>query len=301
MHPTLALEADASQKDKEALESMAHDHTCFICAVRIERLIGISRLDKIVPFESMEKGIKTTIQISLRIALLNYLELPDNRSVIAIHQRGSDDPYVVVSNESEVESPFLRLNHQLPAFLLHYLPAQHKMPTEYVQKLLKASCEPALFNDAFKCTWDDKEWIVTRPDEEKLKAAREKEERENQWYKGFVNMHLLNEQPTEHVAPEARYDLDGERSVNTIHHSDATKTTKARKNTRAKSVGDSNSRGDVKKMDSASTNASRKPYSKVGFDDENSLGDSSQSSSSEEDSSISGDDSQSSSRKGGGG
>ena len=113
-------------------------------------------------------------------------------------------------------------------------------------------------------------------------------------------MHLLNEQPKEHVAPEARYDLDGERSVNTIHHPDKTQQPKARKPSRVKSVGDSDSLGASNKKDSASKSATRKPYSKVGFDDENSLDDSSQGSS-EEDSSISDDGSQSPSRKGSGG
>jgi len=298
----MVLEADASQKEKEALESMAHDHTCYICAVRVERLVGISRLDKMVPYVTTEKGKTTTpIIMSLRIALLTFLELADKRRVIgSIHQRGSEDPYIVVPNDAEIESFVLRLNHQLPAFLLHYLPT-HDIPTDYVQTLLKASCDPTLFNDAFKCKWDEKEWIVTRPDEEKLKAQREKEERENQWYKGFVNMHLLNEQPKEHVVPEARYDLDGERSVNTIHHPDSNHNTKTRKNNRVKTVGDGNSRGDTKRTDSASKNATRKPYSKVGFDDEDTLGDSSQSSSVEDDSSISDDGSQSHSRKGGGG
>ena len=114
-------------------------------------------------------------------------------------------------------------------------------------------------------------------------------------------MHLLSEQPKEHVAPEARYDLEGERSVNTIHQSDTVKKPKARKNSGAKSAEDGNFPGESLPMDSASKNATRRPYSKVGFDDKTTLGDSSQSSSVEEDSSISDDGSRSRSRKGGGG
>ena len=114
-------------------------------------------------------------------------------------------------------------------------------------------------------------------------------------------MHLLSEQPKDHVAPEARYDLEGERSVNTIHQSDKGKKLKARKTSGAKSEEDDNFPGDSQPMDSASKNVIRRPYSKVGFDVEATLGDSSQGSSEEEDSSISEDGSQSPSRKGGGG
>ena len=170
------------------MESMAHDHACYICAVRTERLIGISRLDKMVPYVVTTNGKKTTpITLSLRMTLLSHLELADGRRVIgSIHQRGSDDPYVVVPTEAVIESFILRLNHQLPAFLLHYLPMRG-MPVDYVQTLLKASCDPSLYNDAHKCTWDDKEWVVTRPDEEAIRAQREQEDRDNQWYKGFIN------------------------------------------------------------------------------------------------------------------
>lgn len=113
-------------------------------------------------------------------------------------------------------------------------------------------------------------------------------------------MHLVSEQPKGYVAPEARYDLDGEKSVNTIHQSRKEHESKARRKSRAKSAGDSDSTGAHHTSDSASKNASTKPYSTVGFGDETSLGDSSQSSS-DEDSIISDDDSLSPSRKGDGG
>lgn len=301
VHPTTVLDADAPKKDRDALESMAHDHTCYICAVRTERLIGIARLDKMVPFTTEQNGRKITKgNFSLRMILLDHLHTADGRRVIgSIHLRGSEEPYVVIPNEAEIESLILRLNHQLPAFLLHYLPTRG-IPTEYVQTLLKASCDPTLYNDAQKCTWDATEWVITRPDEEALREKREQEERDSQWYKGFVNMHLVSEQPKGYVAPEARYDLDGEKSVNTIHQSRKKHESKARRQSRAQSAGDSDSTGAHHNSDSASKNANTKPYSTVGFGDETSLGDSSQSSS-DEDSIISDDDSLSPSRKGDGG
>jgi len=207
-----------------------------------------------------------------------------------------------------VESLFYRLNHQLPAFLLHYL-QEKGLPKEFVTELLRKSCDPTLVGAAFNCTWDEKDHVVTRPDEEELKKQREEDEKANSWYKDMINMHLVTSQRSPkkaHIAPEARYDLDAERSVKTINvHKKKTKknTIGTKAATYAKSTGDSDSSGkDDSDQDSASDNA-RKPYSTVGFEKKTEEAiEIESSSSSEEESSTDGDgDSQNSVEEGGGG
>lgn len=309
VHPTEVLEADAPKKDRDALASMAHDHTSFTCAVRTERLIGISRLDKKVKvFRMEEDGTKVFrgVSLSLREILLGNFETKDGRSVIGgIFQRASEDPYIVIPNEAEMESLIMRMNHQLPAFLLHYLPTKG-IPLHFVQDLLKASCDPDLYNKAQFCTWDADEWVITRPDEAELKAKKEKEEKDSLWWKGMVNIHLVTNQnkPPSEIAPEARYDLDGERSVNTIHQKGlkSKPSAKARLPARAKSDGDGDFPGDDSKSDSASANAHNKPYSTVGFRPKQDSGDDlSSTSESEEDAHVDVDDGQSPGSQGKGG
>ena len=286
VHPTQVLELDASKKEKDALDSMAHDHTCFICAVRTERLVGIARLDKKVPVYGLQDGKRVQKgTFSLRMILLDHLETESGRKVIgSIHQRGTEDPYVVIPNEAAVESLILRMNHQLPAFLLHVLPKKG-IPIDYVHSLLKASCDPALYDEAQKCKWDDKNWIVIRPNEAELAAEKKREEEASQWYKGFVNMHLASNTPTtkDYVSPEARYDLEGDRSVHTIHQSSDSKRSAKTSTKGVKSKGDGDSPGVIPNTDSASKNAMKKPYSTVGFGTEQVLGNSQSSSSDEDD------------------
>ncbi len=130
-----------------------------------------------------------------------------------------EEPFVVVQNSAEIELLLMRLNHQLPAFLLNFL-TDKGFPREFVVALLRKSCDPTLFSAAFDCKWDSKDQVVTRPDEEELTKRRAEEEKANQWYRDIVNIHLVTNQksPTKaFVAPEARYDLDAERSVTTIN------------------------------------------------------------------------------------
>ena len=164
----------------------------------------------------------------------------------------------------------MQLNHHLPAFLYHYL-QEKKYPTQFVKDLLQKSCDTTLFASIFACKWNLTEQVVTRPDDEELKRRKEEEQQNQQWYKDIINMHLFTTQkslPKAHVLPKALYDLDVECAIGTINphkkKKKQVKNTKAK--TKAKSMGDSNSLGnDSSDLDSASKNASSKPFSRIGF------------------------------------
>ena len=113
-----------------------------------------------------------------------------SQSVFAeIHQRGMEVPMVVVPNEVEVESLLLCLNHQLPAFLLNYSPANAKMPLEFVEALLKKSCDSELFNEAYQCKWDKDNWVMIRPEDER-NQQKEAERTKDKWCANIVSTHL---------------------------------------------------------------------------------------------------------------
>jgi hypothetical protein len=251
------------------LATMAHDHASFIFGSRVERLIGVSQLDKKVDVYAPNGSVAQ--RLSLRDVLLQYFKTQDGATVIgSIHQGGMEEPFVVVQNSAERESLLMRLNHQLPAFLLNFL-VEKELPRTFVIDLLKKSCDPVLFSAAFECKWDSKDQVVTRPDEEELRKRREEEERSNRWYRDIVNMHLVTNQkspPKAYVAPEARYDLDADRSITTInvHKKKKNLVTHAQAKKTAQSAGEGDSSGDdPSDSDSASENASTKPFSKVGF------------------------------------
>lgn len=311
IHPSEVLEQDAPMEARNNLASMAQDHASFIFGSRVERLIGVTQLDKMVDVKDPQGVVAQ--RLTLRDVLLSHFRTQDGATVFgSIHQGGMEEPFVVVQNSAEIESLLLRLNHQLPAFLLFYL-QEKGLPKDFVIELLRKSCDVRLFADAFNCKWDATDQVITRPDEEELRKKKEEEEKANKWYRDIVNMHLVTNQksPTKaHIAPEARYDLDAERSVTTINvhkkkkvpqNKSSAKTKKAQ--TTAKSTGDSDSSGDDESdSDSASENA-RKPFSTVGFEKktEAAIEIDSSSSSSEESSAESDGESQGPMEGGGGG
>lgn len=170
---------------------------------------------------------------------------------------------VIVPNKAEVESILLRLNHQLPAFLLNYLLATTNMPPLFVGTLPKKSCNPHLFNEAFQCKWDVEKWVVTRPNNEAIQC-REAENAKDKWYTNIlVSPHLEVNQVLawSHTAAQAMYDLDAEKLVTTIHQRQKDKLQHAA----LWSERDGDSLDDDEDMDSASTNACKKSFFTVGF------------------------------------
>ena len=270
-HPSEVLEADAPNEARDALIRMAQNHQMFMFGSRVERLIGITNLDRKAEIKKLDGT--TDAMFSLRDILLNHLKTPGGKLVMdSAHQRGMDEPFAVVQNSGEIESFMLRLNHQLPAFLLHYL-RDKKLPEDFLIDLLRKSCDPLLFADAFNCKWDPKDQVITRPDEEELRAKEAAQAESQKWYKDMINMHMITQQASPakpQVPPEARFDIS-DQSVTTINVHKKKASTSAQATTKAKSTGDSDSVGDDDdNSDSASENANGKPFATVGFGKNNS-------------------------------
>ena len=93
------------------------------------------------------------------------------------------------------------------------------MPTYFVIALLKSSCDPSLFHNVKKCTWDKVTKVLTTPEDKE--KAKEEEMQKAAWYKDEFGdfMEFAQKQKEggqNHVNPEHIYDLDGTHSVKSI-------------------------------------------------------------------------------------
>ena len=59
-----------------------------------------------------------------------------------------------------------------------------------IMTLLKKSCDPHLFNEAFQCKRDVETWIVTRPKDEAIQR-REAENVKDEWYTNILSVLTL--------------------------------------------------------------------------------------------------------------
>ena len=57
------------------------------------------------------------------------------------------------------------MNKHIAAFLFHYLQTVAKTNKESVMALLDASVDPSLLHTINHCTWDEKTWVLTTPED----------------------------------------------------------------------------------------------------------------------------------------
>ena len=193
-------------------------HVNFHCSMTCEDIRGITYLDATAPILSVTTN-ETVGHLSLRQAMLKYMKMSDGRSLIAeIHQRGPMGIIeVIVPNTAEAESMVLMMNRHFPAFCFHYL-VKVGLDEKFVKSLLKESCCPTLLGTIQQCQWDaDTNTIVTaeQADDEKRMAEFE----DAAWYRDEFGKHMVSnmKKVKKYTDPEALYDLDGERSVKTLH------------------------------------------------------------------------------------
>ena len=124
----------------------------------------------------------------------------------------------VVPNTEEADMVVAMINKNVVAYLSNYL-VDAGMPTYFVIALLKSSCDPSLFHNVKKCTWDKETKVLTTPEDKE--KAKEEEMQKAAWYKDEFGdfMEFAQKQKEggqNHVDPEHIYDLDGTHSVKSI-------------------------------------------------------------------------------------
>ena len=125
---------------------------------------------------------------------------------------------IVIPNTLEAETMVAMMNKQLPAYLTFYLD-NLGMDKDFIRKLLTIAFCPALMHKINSFRWDKETKVLT--------TSVEKEERENSadiesaaWYHDEVGEHMVDnkkKRKIQYAAAEALYDLDGDKSVKTIH------------------------------------------------------------------------------------
>ena len=116
------------------------------------------------------------------------------------------------------------MNKQVAAFLFYFL-KDASVLEKFLHDLLTATCDPTLVKEIPNCTWDSTTQTLTTPREKKEDDDIDDLEAVT-WYKGAFDLRGLGKavKPAANKAPEALFDLDAERSVNTIHNRHLTPT-----------------------------------------------------------------------------
>jgi hypothetical protein len=170
--------------------------------------------------------------ITLRSVLLKYLRLSSGHQLIAeIHQ--SLEPMApvqaIVPNTHEAEHMIVMMNKNFPAYVGNVLRDQG-LPEDFLMELFRQNCCQTMISEIQSTSWDSETGTLTTAKElaqDKTIADLEKAA----WFKdAFFDLNLKQsskgtKQPV--PPPEALFDLDGERSIKTIHkcHMHQTTTT----------------------------------------------------------------------------
>ncbi len=151
------------------------------------------------------------------------MKMSDGHQVIAeVHQASLlvGPVHIVIPNSPEAERMVIMMNKNLPAYVGHVLKDQG-LPDSYLLELVKRLCCPVMVVEINQCHWNpDSGTLTTKQDAE---TAKNKEDLEiASWFKdAFANLGIaakggaLKKQAP---PPETMFDLNGDRSIKTIHH-----------------------------------------------------------------------------------
>jgi hypothetical protein len=99
---------------------------------------------------------KPIVRYTLRYVLWNFVKMSNGCSTIAeVHQGGLSKPtQIIISNMPEAEQLVGMMNKNLPAFLFHTLQEQG-LPNDFIDSLLRNSCEGTMFPVNWVLTTED--------------------------------------------------------------------------------------------------------------------------------------------------
>jgi len=192
-----------------------------------DSLKGVTNLDeRVVLVSNKESGLE--LSISLRDALLNWVAYPsddakekEHRLFAEVHQGGNpgDGVSVVAPNTSAAESLIYHMNKNFAVILKAILTAQG-LKEETINKLLKASVCPIHVAQMSNYKYDEKTRTLTSLKDDSQEKVLE-EFAKTPWFDKKFNIDaLLNDKKKskqDRPPPELLYNLDGDRSLATIH------------------------------------------------------------------------------------
>lgn len=235
------------------MNKMAQYHANYSTSMSQDSLKGVTNLDeRVVLVSNKESGLE--LSISLRDALLNWVAYPsddamekEHRLFAEVHQGGNpgDGVSVVAPNTSAAESLIYHMNKNFAVILKAILIAQG-LKEETINKLLKASVCPTHIAQMSNYKYDEKTRTLTSLKDDSQEKVLEEFAKAPWFDKKFNIDALLNDKKKSkqnRPPPELLYNLDGDRSLATIHDnrrldtatSDSKKKHTATPNTKKKS------------------------------------------------------------------
>ena len=217
--------------DIARLQKEAKHHTCFQVSMTCMQLWGLIDIEGPVLLSVPREGEASGGMLSMRQVLLKHFRTRDNKSPLMaeVHQRQHGAPVeVVIPNTREAEAMIGDMNRQLPAFIKYYLLGKG-FKEDFVTRLVVAACCPVLVGNMNSVTWDAKEInLITQEDGKDRESLAAFENQD--WY---FDLHQLRVSPKKkahhYTAPEVLFNLDADRSVNTLHAKNDAKRAAARK------------------------------------------------------------------------
>ena len=225
VHVTEITSKDTSAIELKRLASTVNLHTNYQCSLTVEILKGVVNVDAPTKLmTALADGSTSVTEFTLREIMLKYFKMSDGHSLIGeVHQRVVTSPVeVVIPASEEAETMLAKMNKHFPAFIYYYL--QDKgMSKEFATNLVSNSCCPTLTFDILECSWDSEQLLVTTKDDAEEEEKYSKLETAK-WFKDEIGLTKGGKKNKKHLDPTLLYDLDGDRSVKTLHErNDATR------------------------------------------------------------------------------
>ena len=220
VHVTEVTTKDTSAVELKRLASTVNRHTNYQCSLTVEILKGVVNVDAPTKLERcLPNGEKAVSEFTLREILLKYFKLNDGHALVAeVHQRVVTSPVeMVIPSSEEAETMLAKMNKHFPAFIFYYL-QDNGMSKDFATNLVRNSCCPTLTVDIMECTWNAEAMTVTTKEDAEADEIYTKMESAS-WFKDELGLLEGGKKgkKKKYLDPTLLYDLDGDRSVKTLH------------------------------------------------------------------------------------
>jgi hypothetical protein len=213
------VDFNSSQGDIARLMKEAKKHTCFQVSMTCKELYGVVDIDTEVALKVDGDGKAVGGKVCLRNLLPLHLRTRDNKSplIAEIHQRQNAAPVeVVIPNTEEADLMIGDMNRNTPAFLKFYLKGIG-FEEEFVIRLIQAACCPIALGKMNGIAWNKDRLELILPEDVKEKDSLAAFE-DQDWYFNLKNLCVSPKRGHKnYTAPEALFNLDADKSVDTLH------------------------------------------------------------------------------------
>ncbi len=216
-HLSEVTDINSTSTEAKCQVKVAQKHTNYDVLMTPEELVGVINLDHPTPIRHPTTGLHV-VSYTLHYVLLNFVKMGDGHPLIAEAHQGDISllTHIIIPNTPEAEHLVGMMNKNLPAFLLNVLREQG-LPEEFIDDLLKNSCEATMLAKMHQCKWDPTNRVLTT-EEEVAQVGKTKAFEGAMWFKDkFGLLPQTSRKQKRYTAPEALFNLDESGLRKTIH------------------------------------------------------------------------------------